>query len=328
MNATQPRTTLHADSEPATDCPLVSVIIPYYNGGDYIDQAVRSALAQTYTNLQVIIVNDGSPDGSGEQLDKRYENEPRVTVLHQENAGTAAARNTGIRHANGSLIALLDQDDRWLPHKLERQVPLFDDSKVGLVHSGGRVTDRDTQQVTSTYHAAEVLTTTELMRWCKIGCATTVIRRSSLDQVGLFNPDLGGVDDWDMWVRLAGAGFKVRGVHEPLVEIFEHPDNQGKGFEKLYPRAKIVIQSPRDFDQGQPEYRAARAAAMHRLRQDFYVKACRQATSAWSRGNLIEAIRFRLKAFYYYPEGITHPIKRLFAAASAPVSAEKAKGSS
>ncbi|MCG8511036.1 MAG: glycosyltransferase family 2 protein [Rhodospirillales bacterium] len=210
------------------DAPLVSVIIPVYNGEAFVVEAVNSALAQTYSNLEVVIVDDGSPDNAAKLVQTRYQDEARVRLVRQPNTGTAAARNTGIRYARGTLIALLDQDDRWLPEKLVRQVPLFDDPQVGLVHTGGCVVDVETGRITSTYHAAEQLALPDLVRWCKVGCATTLIRRDVLDQIGLFNPDLGGVDDWDMWIRIAAAGYKVRGIAEPLVEIREHTDNQGK----------------------------------------------------------------------------------------------------
>jgi glycosyltransferase involved in cell wall biosynthesis len=115
--------------------PLVSVVIAAYNGAQYLPEAIDSALAQTYPKVEVIVVDDGSTDSTAEVVGAYG---ARVRYLYQQNAGTAAARNTGIQSAQGELIALLDQDDRWLPEKLARQVPLFfDEPRVGLVHSGG-----------------------------------------------------------------------------------------------------------------------------------------------------------------------------------------------
>ena len=293
------------------DAPLVSVIIPVYNGEAFVVEAVNSALAQTYSNLEVVIVDDGSPDNAAKLVQTRYQDEARVRLVRQPNTGTAAARNTGIRYARGTLIALLDQDDRWLPEKLVRQVPLFDDPQVGLVHTGGCVVDVETGRITSTYHAAEQLALPDLVRWCKVGCATTLIRRDVLDQIGLFNPDLGGVDDWDMWIRIAAAGYKVRGIAEPLVEIREHTDNQGKRFEQLYSRVLTVIENTARFDALSPDVVAARAAARRRLRQDYYVKACRRAALAARRGRLHEAAAYRLKALRRYPEALGHLPRRI-----------------
>ena len=115
--------------------PLVSVVIPAYNRAAYLAQAIDSVLAQTYTPLEIIVVDDGSTDDTA-QLAASYL--PRIQLIRQANAGAAAARNSGIAQSHGELIALLDSDDRWLPDKLARQVPLFADQRVGLVHGGIR----------------------------------------------------------------------------------------------------------------------------------------------------------------------------------------------
>src|SRR5690242_14976762 len=115
--------------------PSVSVIIPTYNRARFVGEAVASALAQTLPPLEVIVVDDGSTDDTADVVARL--NDPRVVYLRQENAGPATARNTGVEAARGDLIALLDSDDRWLPRKLELQVPLFEgDGKIGLVYGG------------------------------------------------------------------------------------------------------------------------------------------------------------------------------------------------
>src|SRR5256885_2165082 len=114
--------------------PLVSVVIPIYNGLKYLDRAVASVLAQTYQPIEIILVDDGSTDGSWEWI-ASYGSQ--VRPIRQKNAGVGCARNTGIEHARGDLIAFLDQDDWWMPEKAARQVQAFlDDDRVGLVHTG------------------------------------------------------------------------------------------------------------------------------------------------------------------------------------------------
>ena len=115
--------------------PTVSVIIPTYNRAPFVGEAIESALAQTRPPLEVVVVDDGSTDDTADRV-AHYGD--RVVYVRQTNAGPATARNTGIGHARGDLIALLDSDDRWLPQKLEWQVPLFDDPEVGMVHAGFR----------------------------------------------------------------------------------------------------------------------------------------------------------------------------------------------
>ena len=104
--------------------PRVSVIIPTYNRLDYVQEAIDSVLAQTYTDYELIVVDDGSTDGTGDTLKARYGD--RIRYLWQENQGWPAARNHGVSIAQGEYIAQLDSDDLWLPEKLVRQVPVLD----------------------------------------------------------------------------------------------------------------------------------------------------------------------------------------------------------
>jgi glycosyltransferase involved in cell wall biosynthesis len=98
----------------------VSVIIPVYKTEKYVEAAVASVLNQTYQNLEIIVVDDGSPDDSLKLV--RQFDDPRIRIIEQENRGLAGARNTGIRHAVGEYIAFLDSDDVWLPEKLAKHV--------------------------------------------------------------------------------------------------------------------------------------------------------------------------------------------------------------
>ena len=115
----------------------VSVITPYYNGRNFIEDAVNSVLMQTYEDFEMIIVSDASPDNPIELLDQLAGMDKRIKVLtHEKNRGIAAARNTAIRQAKGDCIALLDQDDLWLPDKLQLQIDYLKDHRErGLVFS-------------------------------------------------------------------------------------------------------------------------------------------------------------------------------------------------
>ena len=112
--------------------PLVSVVMPAYNAGPYIEQAIRSVLEQDYPNIELIVVDDGSKDGTPEAVEALFGD--RVRVLRQKNGGPAAARNLGIRASNGTLLAFLDADDVWLPGKLQAQVSyMLAHPDIGLV---------------------------------------------------------------------------------------------------------------------------------------------------------------------------------------------------
>jgi glycosyltransferase involved in cell wall biosynthesis len=117
------------------DKPLVSVVIASYNMAAYLPLTVKSVLDQVYRNIEVIIIDDGSTDGTKEAV-RPYLDDPRVKYLFQENKGQAAAKNYGIRESRGEYVAFLDGDDMWVSEKLEQQMPLFLHSKdVGVVYS-------------------------------------------------------------------------------------------------------------------------------------------------------------------------------------------------
>ena len=105
---------------------MVSVVIPTHNRVEFIGETVDSVLAQTYTDLEVIIVDDGSSDGTGDYIRSRYADDSRVRYIWQENAERSAARNRGIDEARGEFVAFLDSDDLWLPKKLELQMQIME----------------------------------------------------------------------------------------------------------------------------------------------------------------------------------------------------------
>lgn len=295
-------------SSSRNSAPLVSAIIPTYNCSQYLSQAIDSALAQTYPLVEVVVVDDGSTDDTAAVV-QRYGS--RVRYVRQENAGTAAARNTGIRNSSGELIALLDHDDRWLPTKLEKQVPLFAHPSVGLVHTGGRVFDAESLKVTSEYLPEPDLGVHDLMEWCRVGCATTVLRRAAVEQVGLFDSALPGADDWDMWIRIAAAGFRVVGFREVLVEIREHPGNQGKRIDQLYHIIAQVINKHRNTHLGCELCRSAHRRACEKLAEDYYVKSSLAAAKALQDGRYGEALCFRAKGLTRNPHAALRVSRRL-----------------
>jgi glycosyltransferase involved in cell wall biosynthesis len=193
--------------------PLVSVIVPTYNRRQLICQTIDSVLAQTYSHLEIIVVDDGSTDGTGELLKERYSSEPRVRYIWQQNAERAAARNTGIKAARGAFVAFLDSDDLWVPHKLASQLPLFDaDPSLIMVYSGCSWVDSQLRTVQNFVLPTDVgqqrYLFERLVYANTIPCATVVVRRGVFEQVGFFDeaPRLIPKEDWSMWTRIARAG--------------------------------------------------------------------------------------------------------------------------
>jgi glycosyltransferase involved in cell wall biosynthesis len=189
--------------------PLVSVVMPVYNGAKYLRQALDSALAQIYAPLEVIAVDDGSTDESAEILEAYR---PRVVTLRQANAGVSAARNAGIRAARGELIAFLDQDDWWLREKVSRQVALFSaDDRLGLAHTAfEQFSTRQNAFVPTPYDTRHSpLLNGDCYEQLLLGNAifnsTVMIRASVLARSGVFNTAMTGntCQDYDLWLRVA-----------------------------------------------------------------------------------------------------------------------------
>ncbi|HUW28692.1 MAG TPA: glycosyltransferase [Sulfuriferula sp.] len=196
--------------------PTVSIIMPVYNGAKYLASAIESALAQTWPTIQLILVNDCATDNSAEII-QRYLPDPRITYLvNATNSGVATSRNVALQHATGTFIAFHDQDDLWLPNKLELQmVALQQHPDVGLLHT--RYARIDTEGTLLPEYrvldkdafgncAAETMVSDvfeEIFISNDIQPLTSIIPKKVLDEVGLFNPDLPGVDDYELWLRIA-----------------------------------------------------------------------------------------------------------------------------
>jgi CTP:molybdopterin cytidylyltransferase MocA len=209
--------------------PLVSVVIPVYNGARYVWAAIESVLAQRSGRaaIECIVVNDGSTDDSAAVIASFGD---RVVAIRQANAGVAAARNAGLRAARGEFVAFLDQDDWWLPEKIERQMErALADRRVDLVHTevcyydevGGRTVGRlnalrPDLLVGPCYE--------QLLLGNAITNSTVMVRRAALDAVGFFDTGLAGntVQDYDLWLRIAQRG-ALDFVPEKLAVYRLHP---------------------------------------------------------------------------------------------------------
>ncbi|HEX5323824.1 MAG TPA: glycosyltransferase family A protein [Capsulimonadaceae bacterium] len=206
-----------------SEAPTISVVIPAYNAAPYVSRAIESALAQTCPPLEVIVVDDGSSDNTAEVV-AAYE--PRVRLLRQQNGGPASARNHGVRESKGDWIALLDADDSWLPKKLERQVLLTDDPRVGLVHCfrEGRMSS-----------VPDFVTFDRLWTYNCINNSSVVVRRAAFNEVGGFDEDrsLISLEDYNLWLRIAHAGWKIATCQEHLWRYTPAPGNLSSQSERF-----------------------------------------------------------------------------------------------
>lgn len=195
--------------------PLISVVIPTYNRADVVCRALESVLGQDFQDFEVIVVDDGSTDGTLQVLEKYGGS---VRLLTQEHRGVSSARNLGISQSNGALVAFLDSDDQWLPEKLTSQVRLFDPGNPHFVCHTDEIWMRDACEV----HPRDIHKKQggrffeRALERCLISPSSVVVSRALLDKVGVFDEALPAAEDYDLWLRIT-AFYEVIFVPKRLV---------------------------------------------------------------------------------------------------------------
>lgn len=208
------------DAAPAP--PAVSVVVPTFNRASLLPRAIDSVLAQTFTDFELLVVDDASTDETGEVVG-RY-TDPRVRYLVQpQNTGVAGARNRGMRAARGDFIAFLDSDDEWLPEKLERQIGLLREASpsVGLVYSGVEsVREGNVHTIEPAGARGDIYR--EMLRHNVIhgGGSNVVIRRAVIGTAGFFHEGLPAIEDYEYWLRITRF-FDVDAIDEALVRYHD-----------------------------------------------------------------------------------------------------------
>jgi glycosyltransferase involved in cell wall biosynthesis len=203
--------------------PLVSVIIPTYNRIDFLVQAIDGVLGQTYTNYEVLVADDGSTDGTADRL--RQYGSP-VQHLRLEHAGRpSATRNRALAVARGDLVAFLDDDDIWLPAKLERQVALLQrEQDLGMVYTNACFLDEEgkhSEPVLDRHRLRHGHVFDDLIANCFIHPSTVVMRRGIGERIGWFEESLECIEDYDLWLRVSYDN-PVGAVADSLAFIRRH----------------------------------------------------------------------------------------------------------
>ena len=203
---------------------LVSVVIPNFNHGRFLSEAIESALEQEYRDLEIIVVDDGSTDDSRAVVEQHG---GKVRYLWQENRGLPAARNTGIRAACGQYVAFLDADDSWLPQFVSSVMARWrQDPALGAVHTGFYSMDHDGRRLpqVGVSTVADDRMHERLVDGEFFVPSSVVARRECFERVGLFDERLRGSEDWDMWLRVAQE-YRFAGIARPLVNYRIHGSN-------------------------------------------------------------------------------------------------------
>ena len=209
--------------------PLVSVIMPCFNARPFVEQAVRSACGQDYPNVELIVVDDGSTDGSREflaELSAQYKG--RMSVLHQQNQGPYPARNEGLRHARGSLIAFLDADDYWASDCLSKLHRALEQSRADLAYCGwqnvGEHAAGADPYIPPQYEAED--TVALFLRGCPWPIHAALMRRTILERINGFSVRRFSSMDYDLWLRIIEVTLNIVRVPEVLAYYRWHGSGQ------------------------------------------------------------------------------------------------------
>ncbi len=292
IEAELPSSALHTTVE-KTD--LISVVIPNYNHAHFLGDAIASALRQSYTNSEVIIVDDGSTDHSL-AVAQRF-NDPRLRYLRQPNRGLSAARNTGILAAQGEYIALLDADDFWAPTYLARvHAALQAERNWGAVHTGMRFVNSKGEPLSqpgiATVPADQMYE--RLIDGEFFAPSAVLVRRASFRTVGLFDEALRASEDWDMWLRVARQ-YHFGGIAEALLNYRVHGNNMSGDPETMLRYQLLTIEKHFGKATGEPAHWG------RNLQRAYGATAYFAAQGYYSRGDVAKGQAYLQQAFVANP---------------------------
>lgn len=197
---------------------LVSIITPCYNGEKYIRETIESVRAQTYPDWEMLIVDDGSADGSAEVAQRYADADARIIVMRQRNKGSAAARNKGIRHAQGQYIALLDADDLWDARFLEKQIAFLREKQAVCVYCSYSRIDGESREIMRPTIAAEMVTTRDMRVMNHIGCLSGLYDSAKYGKVYLREELKSFRDDYAYWYDIVALEDRAFGNPEVLAK--------------------------------------------------------------------------------------------------------------
>lgn len=231
----------------------VSVILTTYNRINTIQRAVDSILNQTYTNIELIIVDDHSTDGTFELISELYGEDDRILyIINETNMGPSAARNTGVNAAHGEWIAFHDSDDVWHPDKLEKQMSFAEKagSEVGMIYcqfmwywSDGSTSIWPPENISMKYKSGDILMHVLISPLCST--QTMLIRKQYFQEMGGFATDIHSLEDYEFSIRFSKK-YQVLLYNEPLVKVYETANSVGKQNDEKIRVQCLIMQAYKD----------------------------------------------------------------------------------
>jgi glycosyltransferase involved in cell wall biosynthesis len=274
--------------------PKVSVIIPVYNGERFIRYAIQSAVDQTYPNLEIIVVDDGSIDGTQNLV---LNNFPSVSYYFQKNKGAAAARNLGMEKSTGEYLAFLDSDDIWLPEKISRQMEqIAKNPEIKLIHTNIKI-QADGQIRDTAYpvdHQEGRIFENLLLQTGSVVCSTLLAKKECFEKVGNFDEELRTAEDVHLFLRLAYY-YDFHFLNEALVIKVHHGTNL-TSLSNIY-FGSGTLSSLEKIEQLFPQYSRGKSNVMRRA---FFLRARLRAAAYSQKGEYTNAFHYLMKALSYH----------------------------
>jgi len=278
----------------------VSVIIPTYNRAEFLHSAIVSTINQTFKDIEIIVADDKSTDNTHEVV-RSFKDKRIKYLINASNMGPSATRNSAILASKGEYIAFLDDDDEWIPEKLQKQVELLDKSPPNIcgVYSDRLIIDRLNNKIVSEGLQSNKVRgnlLSQLAMRNQINTCTVLLRRRCLDEVGLFDETISYMEDRDLWIRLS-LNWDFEYINEPLTRTFVHKQGHlsARLKEQIEGREKLLAKYSDLFNQDRKNW-----SKLHLLQGAQY---CQLKDMKKGRKNFVKGIKiypFNFNAYFHF----------------------------